>query len=470
MEKERKKEENKAKRMAKQIGLLYWPALMDHHGVDPMAFVHAEAILRESDGINEWGNGKECHVSWVWLTPSGVAAMWKAARKRNNEKFRYQVLHRIVAKKGDNLAFLKKYQEGLDWVREWCPNLEDMSRKTIAVIGRVSEEARHTLIGTIKDEHWRDSLRVRDLNWTGVQALEKLRNEGSERSLLIRAALLPPKVAVKLLGLPAQGVDQHPIGQDRVREFCPAYPQLPVAVAGRVALGVSPVAISQGLLSRKEAHQWLLAGGPGSMDEGLVYNSIIDFLIRDLDLEGFIPRNIVLPRWLLHIHARGAWSALLKVHRYPDGRTFRYLDHLDEINQQDLDRGISTGVERAFERSRQRLARLDAEDHRVLCENPFKHLPKWIRLLTTPAELVEEGVVMEHCVGGYSYSVEDDECLILSIVSNHGRSTVEVREGRGGWWAPQHYGYQNTPPPSRHQTLLEAWLNRENQALQNEVR
>ena len=455
--------EDQAKELAKRIGLTYWQALVSNHDVDPMVFVYAEAILRKTDGIRHDIVGQ--YSSWRNLTPDEVAAMWKAAGKRNSEKFRFQVLHRIVAKRGDTISFLRHCQSGKDWAERNSRRVLLLPRKTLAAIGRLTEEARYALLPSILNSNGIGRIRVRDLDWEVVKAIEYLRSEGSERSLLVRAALLPTQLARTILGLPPSTCGDHPITKDRVREFCPTYPNLSVEVAGRVAFGTSPVAISNNLLSRKEAHQWLLAGGPVALKEWSISDSVIEFLTQDLGLRGFVPRNVEVARWLVHVHTRGAWSALLKIHRFPDGRTFRYLNLLDEIIPEDLDRGISTGVERAFERSRQRFAQVNAEDHRTICSNPFRYLPKWISLLTTPAGLAMEGRIQDHCVGGYASQVEEGECLILSIVSSHGRSTVEVRRGDEGWWAAQHYSYRNGPPPSRHETLLEAWLQRENQAL-----
>ena len=463
--------EERAKAIAARIGLVYWKALLEDHGIDSRAFVYAERILRETSGIRERGNGKEYRVSWHNLRPSDVVAMWKAARKRNSKKFRFQVLHRIIAKKADTLAFLKKYQDGLEWVREWRPVLEGMPRKTIAILSLVSPEARHTLTDSIKDDECVVGVELQDLNWAGVDALEKLQVEGSERSLVIRAALLPPSAAAVLLGVPHEVAMEHPIGQERVRDFCPAYPNVSVEVAGRIALGMSPKKISNQLLSRKEAHQWLLKGGPKSLYVWAVKDSVIRLLIRDLPLGEFVPRYVEVARWLLHIYNRGAWSALLKVQRFPDGRRATYLNTLNEITPEDLDRGVSTGVERAFVRVKERLAQLkvDANDHSILCENPFNQIPKRITLLNSPAALVEEGMIMDHCVRYYTSIVEEGECLIFSIVSRHGHSTVEICWENDRWWLVQHSGYQNTPPPPRHESLVKAWLNRENQILQKEV-
>ena len=184
----------KEKKMAKEIGLAYWEALVSDHGVDPIVFVYAEAVLSQEHGLCGWRNGEHYTGGWdsgshYGVSAENVANMWKAAGCRNSEKFRFQVANRLVAKKGDSLAFLRHYQEGLKWLKRWRFGLISIPRKTIAVLGRVSPEARHALVSDIRRDHEAQGIRIRDLNWAKVREVEQLRAEGSERSLLIRAAL-----------------------------------------------------------------------------------------------------------------------------------------------------------------------------------------------------------------------------------------------------------------------------------------
>ena len=464
--------EEKAKALANKIGLLYWKALKWGLRINPKAFVYAEAVFSKKYGFYEWKNGVVNYGGWDNFTLNKIVTMWRVAGSRNSEKFRFQISNEVLARRGESISFLRHYYEGLRWLSRWRPDLEHFPRKTLAAIGRVSPEARHALVANITRGERVRQVRIRDLNWERVKTIQRLRIEGTERSLLIRAAALPTVPAAELLGFTNwHGLD-HPIRQDKIGIICPTYPNLRMEVATRIAMGTSPVAISNNLLTRKEAHQWLLAGGPAMIEPNVIRESVIRWLVRSLPLGDYLPRNPVVARWLVHVYTRGGWGSLVRVRRFPGNRTVSYFSILDEIIPEDLDRGISTGVERAFERAfgRARVSQgEEEEDHTVLCKNPFQQLPKWIRLLTTPAELVEEGRFMDHCVGGYASSVEEGECLILSIASTHGRSTVEIRWEEDGWWVSQHKGYHNTPPPPRHEALLEAWLRRENQILQREV-
>ena len=230
----------------------------------------------------------------------------------------------------------------------------------------------------------------------------------------------------------------------------PSFPLVSREIASRILGGESPVTISGGELNRKEAHQWGLDGAR---------ETPASWLVRDLPLEGFQPRNSAVARWLVHVHQRGAWSTLIAAVRHPDGRQMRRLDVIDEITPEDLNRGVTTGVERAFERAGERLANIDEGDHRTISCWPsfWPRLPRSASLLTSPAALAAEGRVMHHCVGGYARSVEQRQCWIVSIVSQRGRSTVELRPDGS---IAQHRGPYNREPHPRHVALMCAWQNR----------
>lgn len=84
--------------------------------------------------------------------------------------------------------------------------------------------------------------------------------------------------------------------------------------------------------------------------------------------------------------------------------------------------------------------------------------------LTTPADLLEEGASLEHCVAGYGADCYEGRSRILSLrcMRTSARSTLELqqqREGRG-WtvWAAQHEGPENTPPAATLQAAATAIL------------
>ena len=69
-------------------------------------------------------------------------------------------------------------------------------------------------------------------------------------------------------------------------------------------------------------------------------------------------------------------------------------------------------------------------------------------------DLRDEGDALGHCVGGYASAVEAGRCLILSVRSRHGRSTVEMSPD--GSRVYQHRGPRNTEPHRRHDQLIRA--------------
>lgn len=78
------------------------------------------------------------------------------------------------------------------------------------------------------------------------------------------------------------------------------------------------------------------------------------------------------------------------------------------------------------------------------------------RELTSTLELVEEGRIMNHCVGGYSSNCVTGRSRIFSITLANGkaRSTLQASiQPSGTWKVNQHYGYNNQ---SVHKSL-KAW-------------
>lgn len=464
----------RARERAAHIGLAYWPALIRdgyQPNIDPRAYVAAERHLRARHGIYDHAAGT--HGGWDskghhGLSRSDVAAMWFAAGCRDSRKFALQVRTGVTARKGDSAPFAANYARGYRWALAWGVEWK-LSRKALAALGRLSPELRHAAVRGLPDElkGGRDDLprwktvpfRIADLNWAEVARVQALRFDPSPRAHALRAIALPPRPAAVILGRDHRRKMPHPISDAAVVDLCPSYPTVRLEIARRIVSGESPASISGGALTRKEAHAWLSAGGPES--ERDIPASVIRWIVRDCPLDGHTPRDLTVARWLAHVHQRGAWSALTKTERHPDGRAVRRLDVVDEITAADLDQGVKTGVIRAFENAGERMAKVDEGDTTVICHNPFGRLPRPLAVLTTPAALAAEGRALQHCVGGYSEGVRQGQCLILSVASWHGRSTVELRPG-AQWAVAQHRGVKNAEPHRRHHALVSAWLNRIN--------
>jgi hypothetical protein len=184
---------------------------------------------------------------------------------------------------------------------------------------------------------------------------------------------------------------------------------------------------------------------------------------------------VLVARWIVAVHRDPARRAALYADRVArhNGReyTYQFVSRLDEVREEDLPQGVRTGVVTAFENAARRftesqLAQL-REDHRVLCPLPTwaAQLPRFARVLRTPAELAQEGDDLHHCVGTYSGFVASGESVIVALSVRGHRSTVELR-GSGlpdGRSVVQHRGAGNSAPHPVCERALRAvlrWIRR----------
>ena len=211
--------------------------------------------------------------------------------------------------------------------------------------------------------------------------------------------------------------------------LAPEYPRVSLDQARLLRRGQSPMQLARAAdpqceFARSEAHRWLTEAPAAAP---------LAWLASSLGAPGL--RSWLVAAWLRRVLGHPAEREALRREREfrgPAGQTVRvrFADRLDEIQDEDLDRGPATGVQRAFERAAARygeahLAGL-AKDFRVLSAPPEWRLGTRVRCLTTPAALVAEGREMRHCVGGYASAVERGQCVILAIATRGHRSTVEI--------------------------------------------
>jgi len=291
-------------------------------------------------------------------------------------------------------------------------------------------------------------VRIRDLDWAAAQRVQSIVSLGDRARL--RMVYDRPRRFERLLDNLAQD------RSNRVAFLAPAYPRVDYDTALHLFLGMSPVELSGCVLSRREAHEWLLDGGRVSP---------IAWIVRNLpDLPAIRSANIA--RWLVDLHRRGGWGGLTRTRvTYGPAEArleFRMIDRIDEIQDVDLVRGVSTSVDDAFRHASERLGaawlETAAGDHRVLAYPPARwRLYPCMRALVTQAMLAREGQEMGHCVGGYSYAVERGQSVILALnVAGH-RSTAEVApEGR----VIQHRAMHNGEPHTLCQTVLNRFIER----------
>ena len=444
----------RARQRAEALGLAYWPALAFGPKIDPWAYVIADRVLAEKAGAR-YGettpDGTVSHGGWDscghhGLSPAMVASMWYAAGCRDGGKYRLQVASGVLARKGDTLPWLRNYVRGHRWLvsnRLWLP----LSRKAIAVLGRLSPELRWAAVRSFDRNDVRGVIRVRDLDWDAVRRTQEMLRGGSPRA---RAAVAGLRRAAQLLGV-------EPGEAAVAAALAPAYPNLPLPYARRIALGESPVQLSGGALTRREAHEWCVAGAP----------AITEWLADHLGVPRH--RSIKVIRWLAHCRQSGRWPALERQRevRLPGGemRIWSVIDVLDEIQDEDVytDKdSVDAVIRRAAQRKGEAWLDKAMQDHRILAPLPHwaQKLPRGVRILRTPSQLAREGREMSHCVGGYAQAVERGQCHILAISTRHGRSTVELAPHN--LTVVQHRGPNNVSPPRRNEALLRAFLARVN--------
>jgi len=445
-----------ARAKALRLGLAYWPALAYGPRIDPSAYVAAEQVLSARHGT--WNPAAGCHGGWDaqghhGLSAERVSEMWFAAGCADTPKFRAQVRSGILARKGDSLPWFLAYARGSSWCTAHACHIDALgalSRKAVAALGRLSPELRHAAMSGVQLPDYVAgryvALRIRDLNWLSVSQLQaKLATASADGALRIRAALAGPRRAAQLLG-------QHATSA----LLSPAYPDVPLSLAGRLALGETPVQLAAGALTRAEAHAWLKDGAP-ELSPWILRRSGIDLRTR----------SVRIAQWLVAVHLRQQSAALYteRTTQIPGGglRNWRAVDVLDELQDADII-AMSDGVGRVLERSAQRLGAAwltDAmSDHRQLADRPCwaGRLPKCAVLLLTPAQLADEGEALNHCVGGYAESVRRGQCHIVSIRGKKSRSTVELSSD--GRQVRQHHAARNGSAPRRHWQMVDAFIQR----------
>lgn len=349
------------------------------------------------------------------------------------------------------------------------PDSHSVSLLALAALGRISPELQRVAVAHLDWSRYGDlapghrrPVRVRDLPWAEIARVRDMIQ--ADRSGRVRAAWAAGRRERSLLPVWA-ALPAAPGGRvwSLLSEwYAPAYPRLHVDMARRLARGESTVDLADGALTRAEAHEWLSAGARQDPEQ---------FLTRSLPADCPALRSGTVARWLLAVHARGDWPLLTRERQFagPVGERFtaRFLDRVDEIADEDLPRGTSTGVRAAFEAAARRhgdaaMAKA-AEDHRVLCSLPrgWRPFSRSMRMLATPAQLAAEGRALDHCVGGYTHVIEGRRALIFSIRvrsrSGEHRSTLEIApSGR----VLQHRGRNNSTPHLLCERVVDAFLER----------
>jgi hypothetical protein len=250
-----------------------------------------------------------------------------------------------------------------------------------------------------------------------------------------------------------QGYQPYVSNYHVVRALTPQYPNITTDIAVQVFQGVSPREISKGLLTKKEAHSWLASG----------YRSIAQFLVARYDLPPH--RSIKVLRWLQNVKETQRWNSITRIREAPmpggEVRQFTALDIIDEIDDDDIHTGrdsVTAVLRRSAQRLGEKFLKKFRGNYSIITPVPewWENVPQECTLLQTPAAIVREGTELRHCVGGYVRLVERGQCIIVSVKSPLGRSTVELSSN--GQRIHQHRSHRNGQAPYFHVRLVETWV------------
>lgn len=299
-----------------------------------------------------------------------------------------------------------------------------------------------------------------------IRALATLRGgpTGAElRRLAAAIEAAPPhrQSAVAAAAAVASPVLRHlapPDARQRVLEAVPeAYRQAPTELLARLVLGEPPVALSDGLLSRQQAHEWLQEAHRASAAQWLLARvGVPQDCVRD------VPTPVA--RWVAARMAVPEQRAALERTRAETVAGVRvegrYLDRLDELRESDL----RPSVEATFRSVAERL-RADTECRVAQMRgDPLAPPPRWwrparcARLLLTGPELAEEGRALRHCVATYAPLVHARRAVVVALRVAEHRSTVELDPQTAA--VRQHRGVANTAPPELCRRALEVLARR----------
>jgi hypothetical protein len=482
-----------AKRWCGAMDIAYWPAFaFGDKSPCRTAMAAAEAVLmcrhgrygdlredgtRSTGGFDSYG----CHG----LSGRDVQTLWFLAGCKDTPKFRWSVRSwsrdGYLHKKGDSLPFCRNLLRGYRW---FTTNQKGIAarvglekhqtawpcRKAMAVLGRLSPILRWAAVEGIKSSEMMAGkpLRIRDLNWDAVKRTQALLATGGER---VRLALMPPRMAIHHV----TGVVVQP-SQVRDREVVVVYRLTPqycgeswlgalctnVALhdARRLVLGQATPKdiVAGGQFTDKLAHEFLL------VQQTTAWEDPIRWYADRIAVP--VHRSVRVMDWLAYLRKKGWWGELEKERvQVVAGQEHRFtaMGLLDEIQEEDIvtgREGVAAVLRRASERNGAEFFEKSKEDFKTLRHNLptwVKKLPKAMRVLNTASALAFEGRDLKHCVGGYVNAVRDGRCIIVAVVSRHGRSTIEISDDL---MVLQHRGVSNGCPPTRHDQLLRAFCNR----------
>lgn len=448
-------EKKRLQQQARDIGLVYWPALYGHWDIDPMAYVYAEQILFSRTGelwgtYNEEFGGKKTHGGWDSEGHHGVSAsmvrkMWLSSGCKNNSKFKLQVEFGFIVGKRWNRQQTLEILKGKRWLNNNRFYLWRFTERACMMLGRISAPLRRVAVS----HYFHDSpdgrpFSHKDIDWDRVSKVQKDRLYNPNLDIILSGE----RRAKVLMTIPECDWDASGFSKN----FYPQYGDMEWEHVQALSMGVSPVELSGGNLTKKEAHQWLTAG--------MVNISALEWMISWYGIP--YVREWKVAKWLKYLMATNRWSAMeterTQYHPERGEIKYTYLMLLDEIMSEDIHTtsdSVSVVMERLRQRQNEDYISKFWENHSQLVPKPewVSKLPSQVTYLNTPSMLVREGAEMNHCVGTYVSVVRNGSCHILSIETEEGRSTVEFNKEVTK--VVQHRGKGNQLPPLQNEKLLD---------------
>ena len=198
-------------------------------------------------------------------------------------------------------------------------------------------------------------------------------------------------------------------------------------VCAEIQLGKKPSEIAP-QLTRKEAAAWAYQTKYETPEEWL-WAQIVEEYPK---LSQSHTSNIEVMRWCQRMLASDSRREAMFANRVVFGEVeadaSSIAQRLDEIAPQDLTDSPAETLQNAVNRNMREM--WDGPDELLPHEPWMDRLPKGCRVIRTWPELFREGSEMRHCVAQYAESVADRSSVIVSIVTEHGRSTAEFKRGR----------------------------------------
>lgn len=232
----------------------------------------------------------------------------------------------------------------------------------------------------------------------------------------------------------------------------------------------------RGLFTNKMAHELIFEFLPSMLKSGYKPQSISSLLLASKYIEAKcgLPERLFFrirtyDKLLIDWLARKWQNPVMSKQRTLYGpndyvRHYTYLDILDELQPEDLVNGIDTKPDAAFRNS---AGRLEAQYKASLGEavmfrnSPFEDT-EGIKFINNSVDLITEGKLMHHCVGGYLKACIASTSLIYHVNVKNQQSTLEIgrANAENKWRLVQNKSHYNADPGDDNWKTVLSWCKR----------